>query len=56
MGSLSMDLATESKVADIKGSTATDAPSKKSEMYIVCFCVCPHITRHETRLDQGEWW
>jgi hypothetical protein len=30
---LSMDVATESEVADAEGSTATGGPSKKSETY-----------------------
>ena len=37
----------ESELADTRGSTATGAPplKKKTEMYYVRFCVCPHTTK-----------
>ena len=41
---LDMELATESKVADTEGSTATGAPLSKLEMGEVHFRVCPHTT------------
>ena len=47
---LTMGITIESEVADTEGSTATGAPFKKSEMYYVHFCVCPHTTGSETEV------